>query len=708
MIQNPEDRRPPLTPQLARRVAIIGGIALTMFAIIFFRLWFLQVLDGQTYLAQAQVNTLREVAIPAPRGDILDSSGALLVSSTQALDVQIEPPDLPVPVTTANMYPPRIPHADTVVYRRLAHVLGISDKPLRHGCKLAAPEPAGVVAPIKRYHLPEIQCLVATSVYQAPYANVTVKPDVIPDVEYFIAENQQNYRGVVVQRVYTRSYPYRDLAAQLFGTVGPLDTQEVGKNGLGIGEFKGLPAQSIVGQSGLEAEYNRYLQGVAGKQRIQINASNEFQKYLNVQEPVAGENLKLWLDTKLQNAGQNALQESMTQNDSPGGAFVAMNPQNGAIYGMGSLPTFNPNIFSGAKPVSQSVYDQLNNAASGYPLINRAIQSEGPTGSTFKPITATAALESGSWLVNDTFDDTGQFCFPGDPTDCLHNSGHAANGVLNLVNAIRVSDDVFFYNLGARMNDDVPQGGALQHWARLFGIGQPTGIDLPDEDTGTLPTPAWRANINKLEAECDDATGPFKGKPKHAPGGCGLAVYPPESWTIGDNVNVAVGQGDVQVTPLQLAIAYSAVANGGTIVTPHVGEDIQNAQGTVLQRIDPPPRRHLHIESLYLQTIREGLREAASAAGGTSADVMGNFPEQVYGKTGTAQYISNGVEQDYAWYACFVPASATSKPIVVVVWVEQGGFGDVAAAPVARQILSQWFFNKPGAYTAGTGSGNAL
>ncbi len=288
MIQNPDDRRPPLTPQLALRVAIIGGFALTMFAIIFFRLWFLQVLDGQSYLAQAQVNTLREVAIPAPRGDILDSSGALLVSSAQALDVQIEPPDLPVPVTTANMYPPLIPHADTAVYRRLAHVLGISNKPLRHGCRLAAPEPAGVTAPIKRYHLPEIQCLVATSVYQAPYANVTVKPDVIPDVEYFIAENQQSYRGVVVQQVYTRSYPYRDLAAQLFGTVGPLSAQEVGKNGLGIGEFKGLPAQSIVGQSGLEAEYNRYLQGVAGKQRIQINANNEFQKYLNVQAAGGG------------------------------------------------------------------------------------------------------------------------------------------------------------------------------------------------------------------------------------------------------------------------------------------------------------------------------------------------------------------------------------------------------------------------------------
>ena len=144
------------------------------------------------------------------------------------------------------------------------------------------------------------------------------------------------------------------------------------------------------------------------------------------------------------------------------------------------------------------------------------------------------------------------------------------------------------------------------------------------------------------------------------------------------------------------------MANGGSIVRPHLGMDIQDPDGTVLQTINPPVSRNLGINPLYLETIRQGLREAASSPGGTSADVMGTFPEQVYGKTGTAQYIANGVEQDYAWYACFVPATATSKPIVVVVHVEKGGFGDVAAAPVARQILSQWFFGTPGKYVSGT------
>ncbi len=155
----------------------------------------------------------------------------------------------------------------------------------------------------------------------------------------------------------------------------------------------------------------------------------------------------------------------------------------------------------------------------------------------------------------------------------------------------------------------------------------------------------------------------------------------------------------MQVTPLQLATVYSAIANGGTVVRPHIGLDVQDPDGTLRQQIDPPPARHVNINPTYLDTIRAGLRAAASQPGGTSADVFSTFPEQVYGKTGTAQY--NG-QQDYAWYACFVPSSATRTPIVVVVWVEQGGFGAVGAAPVAREILSQWFFGNPGKYVAGS------
>jgi penicillin-binding protein 2 len=444
----------------------------------------------------------------------------------------------------------------------------------------------------------------------------------------------------------------------------------------------------------LEASYNRYLQGTDGANHVKVDALGNFDGYLSQKRPVSGDNLKISLDANLQQVGQQALQESIDSNyPSNGGAFVALNPENGQIYAMGSLPTYNANIFNG-KPIPESQYQQLNNAASNYPLINRAMQSVGPTGSTFKPITSTAALQSGAWSVSSVFDDTGQYCFSG---QCRHNAGNAVDGSLDLENALKVSSDDFFYNLGVLTNDPAPNGGPLQKWAHLYGIGRKTGIDLPNELAGNLPSPRWRSEIDRVELNCE--------KKHHVPPSeyfqpghtCGIADGRP--WSAGDNENLAVGQGDVQVSPLQLAVAYSAIANGGKIVRPHLGVDVQAPDGTVLRAFKPGPVRHLSINPLYLETIRAGLRAAASQPGGTSADVFSTFPEQVYGKTGTAQY--NG-QQDYAWYACFVPSSATSKPITVVVWVEQGGFGAVGAAPVARQILSQWFFGSKGAYVAGS------
>jgi penicillin-binding protein 2 len=558
--------------------------------------------------------------------------------------------------------------------------------------------------------LSPIACAVAQQLVTTPYADVTVKRNVSRDVQYYILEQQDQFPGVQVRQVYVRQYPLHELAAQLFGTVGPIscvarakgERPDASNCELKDPRFKGVVPSDVVGQSGLEWYYNRYLQGVDGQQNFQVNAMGDFTGNLPGRSPVPGYDLKLSLDTNLQRAGQQALATSIGSNPpSTAGSFVAMNPYNGQIYAMGSAPTFDPNIFT--RPVSKAAYDQLNSAASGYPLINRAIASVGPTGSTFKPITATAALESGKWSVADTYDDTGKFCEGGGL--CRKNAGGAAYGVIDLIQAIHVSDDIFFYNLGQLLNSQAPNGGALQQWARRFGIGRATRVDLGGELAGTLPSPAWRATRNSEEAACDRLTHPtadFPNHPRHAlaPGGCGIADGTNRPWSEGDNVNLAVGQGDVQVTPLQLAVAYAAIANGGTIVSPHVGEDVESG-GRVRQRIVPPPVRHLNIDPSYLDAIREGLHEAAQAPGGTSYDVMGNFPEPVYGKTGTAQYFINGGEQDYAWYACFVPASATNKPILVVVHVEKGGFGDIAAAPVAREILSQWFFGKPGQYKAG-------
>ena len=672
MIQPPpEDRRPPLTPQLALRVAVLGSVALALFAIIFFRLWFLQVLSGNQYLAQARTNRVRDVSIAAPRGEILDSSGTVLVQTVPSTTVQISPPDLPASS-----------RARRRLYRRLASVLGMSDT--RSKCPV---DGQGV------QRLTPIACLIAQGVAQLPYANVTIRADVPNDVLYYLSERQSAFPGVSVQRAWLPSYPYDGLAAQLLGTVGRISCVSRSNCELHDPHFRGVSQNDVVGQSGLEWYYNHYLQGVDGADRVQVNSLGQFTGYLTEHKPIPGQNLKLSLNLNLQKAGQQALQESIDSNPpAPAGAFVAMNPTNGAVYAMGSLPTFNPNIF--AKPVSQSVYDQLNNAASGYPLFNRAIQSAYPTGSTFKGITATAALQSGAWSLGDTYDDTGVYSQDG-PGDLRHNAGHAAYGVLDLTQAIKVSSDDFFYNLGRLMNSDAPKGGALQQWAHLYGMGRKTGVDLGGENPGILPSPAWRAGRDKLESECVNGTGPFKRYGKDP--GCAIADGRP--WSVGDNENLAVGQGDLEATPLQLATVYSAIENGGTVVRPHLGLEIDSSDGTLVQKIDPPAARHVQIASQNLDAIRLGLHEAASEAGGTSADVFSNWPQDrypVYGKTGTAQHLN---EPDQAWYVCYVPDPV--KPILVVVTVEQGGFGAIGAAPVARQILSQWFFGKRGQYVPG-------
>jgi penicillin-binding protein 2 len=667
MIQLPEDRRPTLTPQLALRVAVLGSFALAMFAIIFFRLWFLQVLSGDKYLAQARVNRVRDIAVPAPRGDIVDRSGALLVDSKQAIAVQISPPDLPRTI-------PGKRH----LYARLAKILQISTKPGR--CLV---EGVGV------RHLPQIPCLVAQQLAKVPYQNVTIKTDVPSDVLYYLSENQSRFPGVQVQQVWLRRYPLHDLAAQLFGTVGPITPQEVKDP-----RYRGVSQQAIVGQSGLEWYYDRYLRGEDGVDRVQVNALGKFTGYLSESQPTRGHTLKLSVDLGLQKAGQQALAQAIASNPpAPAGAFVAMNPVDGEVYAMGSYPTFDPNIFT--KPVPESVYQRLNNASSGYPLFNRAIQSAYPTGSTFKGITSTAALSSGVWSLGDTYDDTG--VYSNGPGDVRHNAGHASYGVLNIVQAIQVSSDDFFYNLGRLMNNASPKGGALQDWARKFGIGRKTGIDLGGENAGILPSPEWRTGRDKIEANCERKhhvkvsqlfTGVYS---------CGIADGRP--WSVGDNENLAVGQGDLEATPLQLAVAYSALENGGTIVRPHVGLEVDAPDGTLLQKIDPPPARHIPINPTYLDAIRTGLHLAASTSQGTSGDVFAGWNQArwpVYGKTGTAQHLN---QADQSWYVCFVPDPV--RPILVAVTVEQGGFGAQAAAPAARQILSQWFMGKRGQFVAG-------
>lgn len=658
----PEERRPPITPQLAVRVAILGGIALAMFAIVFFRLWFLQVLSGDQYLAQASTNRVRDIVVQAPRGEMLDRHGRVLVENRLAVAVVVSPPKLPQDAS-----------ARLRELTRLSHALGVSARV--RGCRVGR----------ERLRTIELDCRVRRSVWNLPYADVTVNPDVAQDVAFYLAERAQQFPGVSIQQVYLRSYPFRDVGAQLFGTIGQIDASELKDQ-----HFRGVNGGTVVGQSGLEYTYDRYLRGRNGATRVQVDALGNPKGYLRERAPVRGSDLRLSVDLGLEQAGQAALATGIglangNGNPAQAGAFVALDPRDGEVLAMGSAPSFDPNLLT--RPISDREYNLKLGAPADYPQINRAISAAYPVGSTFKIVTATAALVSGLITPDTTYDDTGTFS---EGLLVRRNAGGAAYGVVALRQAIQVSVDTFFYWLGARLNADPsthPNGGALQDWARSYGFGQPAGIDIGGEISGTVPSPRWRDERNRLQSECtrDRQRHPNPAQRRFR-GACAYADGTNRPWSEGDNTSLAVGQGDFLATPLQLAVAYAAIENGGTIVRPHVGLQVADRFGRVLQQIDPRPARHVDIPQADLQAIRDGLHAAAQQPSGTSYDVMGTFPRPVFGKTGTAQFTGR---PDQSWYVAYVPDPV--RPIVVACTIESGGFGAQAAAPAVRLILSQWF-----------------
>ncbi|MGB2711870.1 MAG: penicillin-binding protein 2 [Conexibacter sp.] len=645
MIQPSDDRRTPITPQLAMRVAILGGVALTLFGIVFFRLWFLQVLSGDEYVAQARGNRVRDVTIAAPRGEMVDRNGNVLVENRRAVSVLVSPPRLPDEAGERRR-----------LFVRLSRVLGVSAQPRR--CRVGD----------EREQLMRLECLVAQGVFQLPYADVTVDTDVPREVYSYLAERQQQFPGVSIRQVFLRSYPHAQVGAQLFGTIGQVSEAQLHEE-----HFRGVRAGTLVGKSGLEWTYDRYLRGRDGATRIQVDAFGRAQGYLRRRAPISGNNVKLSLDLDLQRAGQAALREGIglaNANGNPAGAaaFVALDPRDGEILAMGSEPSFDPTILT--RPITLRDYRTQLGETAGYPQINRAIGAAYPVGSTFKVITAAAALASGVITPGTPYVDDGTF---EQGTLERQNAGGVSYGTVTLPTALSYSVDTFFYYLGQRLNSTRPNGGPLQAWARKFGMGAQTGIDIGGEVAGTIPSPHWRSERWRAEQRCR--------KREHKPN-CYLADDRP--WSEGDNSNLAVGQGDFLATPLQMAVAYAAIENGGTIVRPHVGLQIADRDGRVLQEIDPEPARHIEISDL--SAIQAGLRAAASAAGGTSADVFAGFPFPVHGKTGTAQVAGKA---DQSWYVAYVPDPV--KPIVVACTVESGGFGAQAAAPAVRLILSQWF-----------------
>lgn len=689
MMEPVSDRRPPITPQLALRVAIFGAVAFGLFAIIFFRLWYLQVLSGDQYLAQANSNRVRSLPIPAPRGKILDRNGKLIVGNDLAAVIELDPASLP--------------QAERDLAATWGQKAGLrAARPKGHQGEPVAIPPIPTAALAARYRslgrvlgkkANTIHRQVVHSLVLVPYSTVRLKVDVPSQVLAYLRERPEEFPGVKVEQTYVRDYPEGSLAAQILGTVGQIAPDQLNKQ-----RYRGVQQGTVVGQGGLEYTYDKYLRGQPGVRRVQVDANGLpiANSRLRDTQPVAGKGLRLSLDLGLEKAAADAIAGPLNPGGNPG-AFVAMNPQNGELLAMGSFPTFDPSIFT--KTITEARYKALigNGGSDGPgPIVNRAIAGGYPVGSTFKPITAFAGLSAHLLDPSTTIDDGG--CVQvGELKRC--NANHQAYGTVDLTRALEVSSDVYFYKLG--MSAYSHGHLIIQRWARKLGLDRPTGVDLPGDIAGggVIPDPKWRDQINAFELACR--------KSKHIPvtdnvfqaGALGCGRSDLRQYNLGDTVNLAIGQGDLQASPLQMAMVYAAIENGGKIVVPHLGLEIESPGGELIQRIERDPARKISIDPTDLAAVRTGLHLAASQPEGTSGDVFSGWDQSrypVYGKTGTAQ---RPPKADQSWYIAYVPDP--KRPIVVAVTVEQGGFGAAVAAPIACRILSH-YYDQPGKCSAGT------
>jgi len=593
---------------MALRIAVVGGFAVALFAILFFRLWTLQVIDGSSNLAEAKNNRTRSTKIIAPRGKILLSNGQVLVDNRTSLALQVDPAKLPEDEADAT--------AELKEIGELVH--------------MKLPRVEEVIA--------EEEEIVAAG------APITLRHDVGYDLIYYVEEHKGKFPGVTVEKVFVRNYPNEAEGAQIVGHVGEVDQEELEE-----GPYKGIEPGEIIGKEGLEYTYDKVLRGTPGISRYQVNALGEPTPggQLTSTPPQPGDNLKLTINPAVQAAGESALAETGLP-----GAFVSMNIHTGQIIGMGSVPTYDPTVWT--KTLSNKEAEFLFESEAK-PIFDRATESAYPTGSTYKIMTALAALENGvingSTIINDNgFIELG--------TQKFENSEGAVNGPISLVHALEVSSDVFFYELGRKMNNT----NELQEWSRELGIARHTGIDVPIGFEGLLPTKKWRDEL-------------FEAGETERP------------WSVGDNIQLAVGQGDLQTDPLQMAVAYAALGNGGTIVTPHLAKEVMDAAGRVLREIEPGPRRHVKIKPESRQLIMEGLHLATSGPGGTATEPFEGFPIAIAGKTGTAE---RGLERgNQSWFISLAPYP--NPDIVTVVTVEEGGFGAETAAPANRKILEAYF-----------------
>ena len=628
-----------VTPQAAIRIAILGVLAVTIFCALFFRLWALQVISGERYLEMAKNNQVRTFRALAPRGSILDRNGTVLVSNRPGTAVQLWPA----------AFDQATPERQVFVMRRLATLLNI---PFREIKTDLAARKDDFLTPI------------------------TIKENVNEEKINYLLEHQNDFPGVQINQTYQRHYDQGGIAAQTLGFVSEISQQQ-----LDAAKGKGYAAGDRIGQTGVEAAYDTYLRGLPGIGRVYVDALGRVTSARQFQQlPEAGDNVRLTLDAGLQQTAEDALDFGIRlahedgQWAADGGALVAMDPNTGEILALASNPTFNPGIYTGR--VQKSELKKLSDPAANHPTLDRAVSGLYPPGSTFKPVTALAALETGLLSPDEVIQ-----CTPKEVVDgqTFTNWDPYANEPMTLRTALAASCDTYFYQVALKFYNrtDSP----LQRWAHTMGFGAPTGIDIGPEASGLIPTPAWRRHYFKTEID--------------------------KIWTSGDSVQLGIGQGDVLVTPIQMTRFYAMLANGGKLVEPHIIQSVEepSTQGqppVVLRPYSPKPPKDVGLNPNNIRVVQEGLYDATHANYGTSSGIFGSFPIEIAGKTGTAEkYVRlpgyQGL-QDQAWWCGYGPYVKPS--LVVCAMIENGGHGGVVAAPVALQVFQKFFKVDPSSYNA--------
>ncbi|MBI2909766.1 MAG: penicillin-binding protein 2 [Chloroflexi bacterium] len=608
--------RPPRVKQahiVALKLICLRLLILAVFSVLAAQLWRMQVVEGKQYQQRAELNRLRLLPIAPTRGIVYDRNGVILARNVPSFTVSIMPADVP-----------RSQQED--VSGRLSELLDI---------------PADEISDLVNKRRSQLEL----------FTPVPIKERVDQETAFILEERSAEFPGVQVSVEPTRQYEGM-FTSQIIGYTGRISAEEYSTL-----KSSGYELNDRLGKTGVESSYEDQLRGKPGKEQVEVNAAGKRIRTLERSEPRTGNNIVLSIDLDLQEkitefllAGKGRSQHAVA---------IAMNPQTGEILSMVSLPTYDNNVFTSS--ISREMLAELLQDPRR-PLFNHAISAQYPPGSIFKIVTASGALQDRVANPRTQIVSTGEITVPNkyDPSIVYTFRDWAALGMLDFYQAIARSSDIYFYYLAGGYKEFRGLGvERLSHYARAFGLGQPTGIDLPGEANGLVPDERWKQERLR------------------------------EPWVTGDTYNYGIGQGYVLTTPLQMVNVAAAVASNGTLMRPRVVREISDADGNVIAPFSPEPVGKLPVSSANLDIIREGMRQAAEWGTATGAKIPGI---RIAGKTGTAEYgMPDPITGKYAahgWFLTFAPYE--NPEIALVVFLEEGN-GAADAAPLAGKILRYYF-----------------